>query len=95
MDLLVSLGSTLAFVYSVFSCIQAAATTVRCRPLVSAAAASATSGTVGDHSSVEKESAYHELIGKAEPQNFFDTCAMLICVVLLGKVQGLCTQTPK
>ncbi|KAL8433348.1 hypothetical protein Efla_001902 [Eimeria flavescens] len=82
MDLLISVGSTAAFIYSVFSCIQEALTSMWCRPLLMASAAAAVSTAV-------PETAFHELLGKTEPQNFFDTCAMLTCVVLLGKLLQL------
>lgn len=82
MDLLVSLGSTLAFIYSVLSCVQSAATALWCRPLFDAATATAGASSIGSTS----ERAYHDVIGQAEPQVFFDTCAMLICILLLGKV---------
>lgn len=84
MDLLVSLGSSLAFFYSVLSCIQAAAGNLWCRPLLSAAAAGR--GSLSSSNSAGERSAFHDLIEEAEPQNFFDTCATLICVLLLGKV---------
>ncbi|OEH74336.1 heavy metal p-type related protein [Cyclospora cayetanensis] len=86
MDLLVSLGSNLAFVYSVLSCIQAAATTLWCRPLLSAAATEPEGATA---STDANQSPFRELIEKAEPHLFLDTCAMLICVVLLGKLMQL------
>ncbi|CDI86631.1 copper-transporting ATPase 1, putative [Eimeria praecox] len=91
MDLLVSLGSNLAFFYSALSCMQSAATSMRCRPLLSAAdAAAAATAPPGDaNSSSYKSSPFYELLDRAEPQVFLDTCAMLICVVLVGKLLQL------
>ncbi|KAL8437273.1 hypothetical protein ACSSS7_001036 [Eimeria intestinalis] len=81
MDLLISLGGTSAFVYSVLSCIQTAVTNLRCRPLLLASAAAAASGTAAD-------TAFDELLRNSDTQSFFDTCAMLTCVVLLGKLRA-------
>ncbi|KAL8452823.1 hypothetical protein Emag_002196 [Eimeria magna] len=79
MDLLVSLGSTSAYVYSVVSCIHTAVTNLWCRPLLLASAAAAASATPAD-------TAFDKLLRNSDPQTFFDTCAMLTCVVLFGKL---------
>ncbi|KAL8273738.1 hypothetical protein Esti_002338 [Eimeria stiedai] len=71
-----------AYVYSVLSCIQTAVTNLWCRPLLLASAAAAASATAAD-------TAFDELLRNSDPQNFFDTCAMLTCVVLLGKLLQL------
>src|SRR5699024_4467542 len=86
----------LAFFYSALSCMQSAATSVWCRPLLSAvdvaAAAAASAGAHGPAS--HKTSQFYELFERAEPQVFLDTCVMLICVVLLGKVGSVKRSSP-
>ncbi|CDJ29914.1 uncharacterized protein EMH_0053660 [Eimeria mitis] len=95
MDLLVSLGSNLAFFYSALSCMQSAATRVWCKPLLSAAdVAVATAAAAAAHPGATNPgnhtiSPFYELLEGAEPQVFLDTCVMLICVVLLGKLLQL------
>ncbi|KAL8449725.1 hypothetical protein Emed_002980 [Eimeria media] len=90
MDLLISLGSTSAYVYSVISCIHTAVTNLWCRPLLLASAAAANSATATD-------TAFHEFLRNSDPQNFFDTCATLTCVVLFGKrssIPAVASQIP-
>lgn len=87
MDLLVSLGSNMAYFYSVLSCIQLAATIVGCQQLLPAGDVAAAANHVPNSSADFAKSPFYEILEEAEPQVFLDTCAMLVCVVLFGKVR--------